>query len=146
MSGESLTGGGLSDELVQATYSVGLKGVKPENVGKIEELVLSSLKSIAEKGFDQDAVDASINSIEFRLREFNTGSFPKGLSIMLGMMSNWIYDGSPTEAIRFEQPLQELKTNLANKVPIFTDLLKKYFLSNEHRVTGTVSISSLSAS
>ena len=81
MPGESLTGGGLSDELVQATYSVGLKGVKPENVAKVEELVLSSLKSIAEKGFDQDAVDASINSIEFRLREFNTGSFPKGLSI-----------------------------------------------------------------
>ena len=33
--GESVTGGGLSDELLQATYGVGLKGVKKENVDKV---------------------------------------------------------------------------------------------------------------
>jgi Zn-dependent M16 (insulinase) family peptidase len=121
--------------LLQATFGVGLKGVKKEDVEKVEQLVLVTLRDIADKGFDQDAIDASLNTYEFRLREFNTGSFPKGLSVMLGMLSQWIYDGSPTEAIRFEGPLQEIKQDLKDGKPVFQDTLKKYFLSNEHRVT-----------
>lgn len=54
-----------------------LQGVAKENVPKVEALVLDTLKKIAEEGFDQEAIDASINSIEFNLREFNTGSFPR---------------------------------------------------------------------
>lgn len=133
--GESVTGGGLSDELLQATFSVGLKGVKQDDIKKVEDLVLSSLNKIAADGFERSAIEASINTIEFRLREFNTGSFPKGLSIMLGMMSQWIYDGSPFEAVRFEAPLQELKQDLASNLPVFQDLLKKYIVSNNHRVS-----------
>lgn len=43
----------------------------------MEALVLETLEKIAEEGFDQEAIDASINSVEFNLREFNTGSFPR---------------------------------------------------------------------
>lgn len=38
-------------------------------------------------GPDPSAVEASLNSIEFSLREFNTGSFPKGLSVMLSALN-----------------------------------------------------------
>ena len=64
--GESVAGGGLSDELIQSTFGVGLKGVAAENVKKVEELVLSSLESIAKTGFEEDAIRASINTIEFK--------------------------------------------------------------------------------
>ena len=133
--GESVTGGGLSDELLQATFSVGLKGVKPADTQRVEALVRSTLVSIAEEGFDQDAVDAAINTLEFRLREFNTGGFPKGLSLMLGMMSHWIYDKNAADGVRFEAALSELKADLASKKPVFQDLLKRYIISNEHCVT-----------
>lgn len=53
------------------------QGVSKENVPKVEALVLETLTKIAEDGFDQEAIDASINSVEFNLREFNTGSFPR---------------------------------------------------------------------
>lgn len=67
--GESVTGGGLSDELLQSTFSVGLKGVKEEDVGKVEELVLATMTKLAEVGFEQDAIQAALNTMEFRLRE-----------------------------------------------------------------------------
>lgn len=54
-----------------------LQGVSKENVAKVEALVLETLSKIAEEGFEQEAIDASINSVEFNLREFNTGSFPR---------------------------------------------------------------------
>jgi len=130
--GASVIGGGLSDELKQATFSVGLKGVRPENVPEVEKLIISVLEDVVAKGFDKDAVEASLNSIEFSLREFNTGSFPRGLSFMLGAMSGWIYDRDPLEPLRFETPLAQLKADLEAGKPVFTDLIQKLLLDNGH--------------
>jgi len=134
--GDSITGGGLSDELLQATFSIGLKGIDPKNVEKTEDLILETIAKITQEGFEDDAVKASMNSIEFQLREFNTGSFPRGLSLMLGSMSNWIYERDPTENIKFEKALEGLKEDLdARGSDVFTDLLKKFLINNTHRST-----------
>merc|ERR1711966_448027 len=134
--GEAITGGGLSDELLQGTFSVGLKGVQPENVAKVEELVLATLAAAAEEGFTEDAIAASMNTIEFSMREFNTGSFPKGLSLMLGSMQEWVYDRDPTEALKFEAPLAELKASIARDgAKVFQDMIRETLLENSHRTT-----------
>ena len=134
--GAAITGGGLSDELLQATFSVGLKGVEPANAKAVEELVVSTLEKVSEEGFTDEDIASAMNTIEFRLREFNTGSFPKGLSFMLGSMSKWIYDGSPTEALKFEEPLAELKAMIAESgSEVFQKCIKDYLVSNKHRVT-----------
>eukprot|EP00600_Ochromonadales_sp_CCMP1393_P015327 CAMPEP_0175034098 /NCGR_PEP_ID=MMETSP0005-20121125/22411_1 /TAXON_ID=420556 /ORGANISM="Ochromonas sp., Strain CCMP1393" /LENGTH=1034 /DNA_ID=CAMNT_0016294879 /DNA_START=271 /DNA_END=3375 /DNA_ORIENTATION=+ len=132
--GESVTGGGLSDELLQSTFSVGMKGVKGADTGKVEALIQETLEGLVGTGFEAEAVQAAMNTYEFRLREFNTGSFPKGLSVMLGMMSQWIYDRTPWDGIRFEKPLAEFKQELADGKPVFQDLIKKYLVNNSHRV------------
>lgn len=131
--GSAVIGGGLSDELKQATFSVGLKGVPPEKVADVEALVVKVLEEVVKAGFDDSAVEASMNSIEFQLREFNTGSFPRGLSFMLGAMSGWIYDRDPLEPLRFEQPLAELKADLAAGKPVFTDMIQTLLLDNGHK-------------
>ena len=63
--GDAITGGGLMSELMQGTFSVGLKGVKPENVEKVEELVMETLTKVVDEGFTEDAIAASMNTIEF---------------------------------------------------------------------------------
>jgi hypothetical protein len=98
-------------------------------------LVVASLVKISEEGFEKDAIAAAVNTLEFSLREFNTGGFPKGLSLMLGMMSSWIYDRDPADAVRFEADLAALKQDLADGKPVFQDLLNKFITNNEHRVT-----------
>ena len=82
-------------------------------------------------------VEASLNSLEFELREFNTGGFPRGLSYMLGSMNEWIYDRDPVEAMRFEKPLAELRARLAQGEPVFQDLISRLIINNGHRVTVT---------
>lgn len=67
--GESVNGGGISDELLQATYSVGMKGVREEDVRKVEELVQSTLRKLVDSGFDADDVEAAVNTYEFKLRK-----------------------------------------------------------------------------
>lgn len=81
--GDAIIGGGMEDELLQPQFSIGLKNVSEDDINKVEELIMSTLKNLAEEGFNTDAVEASMNTIEFSLRENNTGSFPRGLSLML---------------------------------------------------------------
>jgi hypothetical protein len=63
--------------------------VKAEDVAAVETLVMSTLKALAKDGFDKEAIEAAVNTIEFSLRENNTGRFPRGLSLMLRSMSSW---------------------------------------------------------
>lgn len=84
--GDAIVGGGIEDELLQPQFSIGLKNVSEDDTQKVEELIMDTLKKLADEGFDSDAVEASMNTIEFSLRENNTGSFPRGLSLMLRSM------------------------------------------------------------
>ncbi len=67
--GESILGGGLSDELLQSTFSIGLKGVHKEDVEKVENLVIATLEGLVVTGFDESDVLAAMNTFEFDLRE-----------------------------------------------------------------------------
>ena len=44
--GAAIVGGGVSDELLQATFSIGLKGVEKDNVEKVEEIIIATLKKV----------------------------------------------------------------------------------------------------
>ena len=81
--GEAIVGYGLEDELRQPTFAIGLKGVAKEDIPKVESLITETIAKIAEEEFTQAAIDSSVNSIEFAMRENNTGRFPRGLSLML---------------------------------------------------------------
>lgn len=134
--GDAITGGGLSDELLQATFSVGMKGVQPDKVADVEKLILEIFAKVEKEGFTDEDIASSMNTIEFQMREFNTGSFPKGLSFMLGSMSKWLYDKSPTDALKFEAPLAELKAKIAESgSQVFQDMIKEYLINNTHRTT-----------
>ncbi|RWR92530.1 presequence protease 2, chloroplastic/mitochondrial [Cinnamomum micranthum f. kanehirae] len=135
--GDAIIGGGIEDELLQPQFSIGLKGVSEDDLPKVEELIMKTLKNLSEEGFEPDAVEASMNTIEFSLRENNTGSFPRGLSLMLRSIGKWIYDRDPFEPLKYEKPLQSLKARIASEgsKAVFSPLIHKFILNNPHRVT-----------
>ena len=45
-----------------------MKGVKAEDVPKLEELITESLTKIANEGFEADDIASSMNTIEFSMR------------------------------------------------------------------------------
>jgi Zn-dependent M16 (insulinase) family peptidase len=58
----------MGSELMQTTFSIGLKDISAADASKVEEIVLSVLQHHAEHGFTEDAVSAAMNTIEFQLR------------------------------------------------------------------------------
>ncbi|MCL5998855.1 MAG: insulinase family protein [Chloroflexi bacterium] len=131
--GEDLTGGGLEDELRNLTFSTGLKGIAVEDAGKVEALILDTLAKLARDGIDREMVEASLNTIEFRLRENNTGSYPRGLIFMLNALSTWLHGDDPMARLAFEAPLNTIKQNLAGNPRYFESLIEQHFLNNPHR-------------
>ncbi|MDZ7344264.1 MAG: insulinase family protein, partial [candidate division KSB1 bacterium] len=133
--GEDVTGGGLAAELRQLYFSAGLKGIAVDDADKVESLILQTLTKLVEEGIDPHAIEASLNTIEFRLREKNTGSYPRGLVVMLTCLSSWLYDGDPLAPLQFESHLTTLKTRLAANQRYFEEMIGQHFLANQHRVT-----------
>jgi Zn-dependent M16 (insulinase) family peptidase len=133
--GEDIIGSGLDESLRQLYFSTGLKGVLPENTDKVENLIFDTLANLAQTGIDPDTIAASMNTIEFNLREQNTGRDPRGLFVMEIALTTWLYDGDPFTSIAFEKPLAEIKAGLEENPRYFEDLIQKYLLDNTHRTT-----------
>lgn len=136
--GEDLAGAGLETELRQMFFSVGLKGIKPDTAHDVERLIQGTLTWLADSGLPPDAVEAGLNALEFSLRENNTGSFPRGLSLMLRALTTWLHDGDPLAPLRFSGPLSRLKAKLAAGERVLEDAIRTYFLDNPHRVSLTL--------
>ncbi len=79
---------------------------------QVEELILGKLEESAREGFSSTAIEAAINSNEFSLRENNTGSFPRGLSLMLRASAAWIYDRDPIRPLQWTKDLEHFKVCL----------------------------------
>ena len=133
--GEDLTGAGLVDSLRQLMYSTGLKGIDPAAAAAVEALILSTLSQQAQEGIDPQTIAAALNTVEFSLRENNTGSFPRGIALMLRALNSWLYDRDPLAPLAFEAPLEAIKARIASGERYFENLIVRYFLNNPHRST-----------
>ncbi len=133
--GEDVTGGGLGTYLRQMVFSVGLKGVANSDIERVEPLILETLAELARDGIDAATIEAAINTIEFSLRENNTGSYPRGLSLMMRALSTWTYGRDPLMPLRYEEPLAQLKAQLAAEPGYLQTLIEQHLLQNQHRST-----------
>ena len=133
--GEDLAGLGMENELRQHIFSTGLKGTRSSDAAKIEKLIFDTLEALVREGIDPDMTAASINTLEFHLRENNTGSFPRGISVMLRALTTWLHEDSPFKLLAFEAPLAEIKSLLASDRNYFEKLIQTHLLDNPHRTT-----------
>ena len=131
--GEDVAGGGLEDELRQHFFAAGLKGTSEDKADAIEKLIFDTLQQLADEGIDRKTVEASLNTIEFMLREMNTGRFPRGLLLYIRALAFWLYDADPMAPLAFEEPLNHVKKQALEGEGYFEGLIRRYFLENPHR-------------
>lgn len=133
--GDGLAGIGLETEIAQLYFSTGLKGIDPGRISQVEPFIIGALEEIARSGIDPLTLEAAVNTLEFRLRENNTGRFPRGLALMLRGLTVWLYGGNPVDMLAFEGPLAKLKQQLKDDPGFFSRLIAEHLLQNAHRTT-----------
>jgi presequence protease len=131
--GEGLAGGGLDDGLRQPMFSIGLKGIDPADADKVERLIADTIGGLADGGIDPLTVEAALNTVEFALRENNTGAFPRGIVFMLRALRSWLHGRDPLTPLAFATPLSAIKNRVAGGEHYFENLLRRHFIDNPHR-------------
>ncbi|MCM8536820.1 MAG: insulinase family protein [Lentisphaeraceae bacterium] len=124
---------GYGNEILQTSWSVGLRDASPENKQAFVDLVFSEFRKYAKEGLPEKMVKAALNTCEFQLREANYGSYPKGLIYSFNIMNQWLYEGNPTTGLKFEDLLSDLKTKVAQG-GYFEKLIEDVFLNNSEYV------------
>ncbi|MBQ1598791.1 MAG: insulinase family protein [Lachnospiraceae bacterium] len=123
--------GGYQTAMLQPYYSIVVKGSEPEKKQAFMDLVKKVLMEQVEKGLDPDTLLAALNSAEFKYREADFGSYPKGLIYGLGILDSWIYDkDDPFLHLKELSVIEELKKEIGTGY--YEDLIRKYFLNNPH--------------
>lgn len=133
--GEDITGGGLSTYTRQMTFAVGLKGIDMVNIPKAESLIEETLSQLAQDGLEPAMVEAAVNTIEFALRENNTGPYPRGLNLLINSLNTWVHGRDPLVPLRYEAPLNNVKQKLADDGGFLQELIRTSLLDNTHRAT-----------
>ena len=105
---------------------------KPEFLAVIE----GTLRKLAYEGLDKEAIKAAINVFEFKAREADYGSYPKGLMYGLSSFDSWLYDADPTIHLRFENIFKSLREEIDNNY--FENLIKNYLLDNKNTAIVTM--------
>lgn len=121
----------FTNRTVQQSVLLEAKGVKEENLGALEELIIGTIRDIAEKGIDRNALSSALNATEFKLREMDYGSFPKGVAFALSVFGATNYERAPESALYYEADIKALRDALG------TDYYEKTLLAmtvdNPHR-------------
>jgi len=130
--------GAFEEAMRQTFMMVGMRGIDTSNADRIEALILDTLRQLATDGIDRQTVEASLNTVEFSLRERNTGSFPRGLALMLHALTYWLHDRDPLAPLAFEAPLARIKERLAGGERYFENLIERHLVANPHRTTTIV--------
>ena len=127
---------GLEDDLRQPTFTITMTGSEIDRVEKFYSLLNAELQKLVDGGIDKTLLQASINLMEFRLREADFGLAPKGLIYGLRLLKTWLYGGDPNAYLRYEDDLAAIKHGLDERY--FENIIKKYFLDNPHKVLMTL--------
>jgi Zn-dependent M16 (insulinase) family peptidase len=133
--GEALADGtGFNTTFREAVFAAGLKGVNPEDAERIEELILQTLREVAQNGVDKGMVEAAIHRMELESREVSNQGFPYALKVFFQLSGSYLNGGDPSLALQFDAALERLEAERA-RGPFFENLIRKHFLDNPHRAT-----------
>ncbi|MCX7904349.1 MAG: insulinase family protein [Caloramator sp.] len=122
--------GSFEGSILQPMFSIIVKGSEIDKKEKFKEVVFETLKKLVKEGLDKKQIEASINKIEFQMREAEHEYAPKGLLYGIKLMNSWLYDAHPTAYLEYDLPLQNIKDGAKGRY--FEDLIEKYLLNNKH--------------
>lgn len=120
----------FSDSMLQPTFSIIVSGSNEDKVEAFQATTRNTLERLVKEGIDKDLIEASVNLLEFRLREADYGHSPKGLVYNIKLMNSWLYGASPLLYLEYEQALNKIKSALGTDY--FERLIQNRLLDNRH--------------
>jgi Predicted Zn-dependent peptidases, insulinase-like len=113
----------------QIGFGVVAKNTSPDRKDEFERVVFDTLNNIVKEGIDRELIKASINVVEYDLREAS-GYPSKGIIYNMLSLDSWIYDGDPLIHIQYEDSLNEIKSKI--DTGYFEKYIEQRIINNPH--------------
>lgn len=115
----------------QPMFCIITKNANLSDDAKFKQIIKDTLTDLASKGIDKKTLEAGVNSMEFRYREADFGSAPKGLYYIIQSMNSWLYDEKdPFMHIDVLDVYKSLREKIESNY--YEELITKYLLDNNH--------------
>ena len=123
--------GSFDDGILQPFFSVTARQANPEDQDRFVQLIHDTLSEIVEAGLDPKALASGINYFEFRFREADYATYPKGLIYGIDLFDSWLYDeNAPFAYLKQLDVFTQLKEGIGTGY--FEDLIRSGLLNNPH--------------
>jgi Zn-dependent M16 (insulinase) family peptidase len=130
-------GSGFQDDYRESVFGAGLKDVASEDAEKVQQVVLDTLRRLADEGVDQAHIDAAIHRLEFEKRERSNAGFPYALKLLFTVLAPYYYGGDPYDALNFDADLVHLQ-KARKESRFFENLMRAELIDNMHRALITI--------
>lgn len=115
----------------QPYFGVVAKGTTADREEELKRITREVLEGIVRNGFDRKALLSAIHYYEFKYREADFGTTPKGLRYGLRMLDSWLYDERlPFIHIEANETYAALRRKAGEGY--FEQIIEEYILSNPH--------------
>lgn len=116
----------------QPYFSIVAKNANASQKDEFAAAIEEELKRLVKEGIDKKALLAGLNMYEFKYREADFGSYPKGLMYGLQMLDSWLYDDNmPFDMIEALDVFKLLKEKI--DTDYYERLIEKYLINNTHK-------------
>ena len=102
-----------------------------EHLEKFKEIVENTLKNVVEKGIEKEKLLASINRVEFSIRD-TLNSTTKGIEYFINIFDSWLYGKNPIDSLCFDKALSELRNDILNN-RLLEKIIEEKILNNNHK-------------
>lgn len=119
-------------DVKQPYFSIVAKNAEGSQREEFVTIIEGTFKSLSEDGVEKKALRAALNHDEFKYREADYGSYPKGLMYGLQMFETWLYDDEkPFDYLELDETYRMLKKEVDTS--FYEELLKRLLLDNTHK-------------
>ena len=116
-------------------YSVGLRGVKSEDVSKVKDLIFNTLEKIVEDGISEEEIDSAFMEYEFYQRYVKQNP---GLVYKNKPIDAWVYGFDIEKFIVNRAIIKQVKEKFKTEKGYIESLIKKFFLDNKSYVVSEI--------
>ncbi|MBS1476937.1 MAG: hypothetical protein HP024_03205 [Acholeplasmatales bacterium] len=134
----------IDDDCITPSLQISIKKTDKKNKQLFYDTIINECKKYVKNGLDKKALLATINFAEFKHKELDMGTMPKGVIFAISLMQSFNYDIPLEDALVANKYFKKFKELINDNY--FENLLEKYIINSRHYVIVTLNPSASLAS
>lgn len=123
---------GVFTSLRSILFTIGLRGVKKENVKKFEKLIQDKINDLYQNGIEHSDIDSALMSVDFSNREICRSGGPYSLVLLRRVLKSWSYFSHPANLLCITNTFNIIKEKIKTDKTYLKNLIKELFIDNKH--------------